>query len=137
MAEQITVETFIKAPIEKIWQYWTEPKHITGWYNASEDWHAPRANNDLKIGGKFNIRMEAKDGSFGFDFEGKYLNITDNELIEYTMEDGRYVKTQFMKENEGYKVTQTFDPENMNSVEMQKAGWQSILDNFAKYVNEK
>lgn len=137
MNNQITVETHIDAPIEKIWSYWNEPEHITHWAFASDDWKAPHASNDVRTGGKFLTRMEAADGSAGFDFEGEYTNVVPNELIEYIMADGRKVKIEFIKEGEGYKVVETFDPENENPVEMQKAGWQAILDNYKKYVLSK
>lgn len=134
---QITVQATIHAPIEKIWAYWNEPKHITEWVFANSDWHAPHAENDLVVGGKFKTRMEAKDGSFGFDFEGVYTNIITNSLIEYTIADGRAVKIEFVTKGDEVEVIETFDPESQNSPEMQKSGWQSILDNFKKYSEEK
>ncbi|MBP6333974.1 MAG: SRPBCC family protein [Bacteroidia bacterium] len=131
---KITVETTVKAPIEKTWMLWTSPEHITKWNNASDDWHTPRAENDLRVGGKFLSRMEAKDGSFGFDFEGVYDQVKINELISYTMGDGRKTMITFVKFGNETKVTETFDAENQNSIEMQRTGWQAILDNFKKYV---
>jgi uncharacterized protein YndB with AHSA1/START domain len=130
----ITVETIVKAPVEKVWKYWGSPEHITKWNSASEDWHTPRAENDLRTGGKFFSRMEAKDGSFGFDFGGIYDEVKTNELISYTMGDGRKVKVSFTANGNETKVTETFDAESTNSVEMQRGGWQAILDNFKKYT---
>jgi uncharacterized protein YndB with AHSA1/START domain len=130
----ITIETTVNAPVEKVWQYWSAPEHITKWCAASEDWHTPRAENDLRTGGKFNSRMEAKDGSFGFDFGGVYDNVKPYEIIDYTMGDGRTVKVRFSKEGDKTKVVETFEPESANPIEMQRGGWQAILDNFKKYV---
>ena len=130
----IMVETTIKAPIEKVWKYWTEPKHITQWYNASDDWHAPNAENDLRMGGKFKTAMAAKDGSAAFDFEGVYTNIREHALIEYTIGDGRKVKIAFSSQGDKTEVIETFETENINSEEMQRSGWQAILDNFKKYT---
>jgi uncharacterized protein YndB with AHSA1/START domain len=130
----ITVENTVKAPVEKVWQFWTSPKHITKWNNASDDWHTPFAENDLRTGGKFLSRMEARDGSFGFDFGGVYDEVKTNELIAYTIGDGRKVKITFLPAGKETKVIETFEAENMNSIEMQRGGWQAILDNFKKYV---
>lgn len=130
----ITVIATINAPIEKVWSYWSEPAHITQWTFASSDWHAPFAENDLKTTGKFKTRMEAKDGSFGFDFEGIYSNVQEYALIEYGLEDGRKVRIAFEEIDGLTKVTETFDPENTNPIEMQRGGWQAILDNFKKYT---
>jgi uncharacterized protein YndB with AHSA1/START domain len=132
----ITVEATVNAPIEKVWKYWTEPQHVKNWNAASVDWHTTRAENDLRVGGNFTFRMEAKDGSFGFDFGGTYDAVRENEYIEYTLGDGRKVKTYFMNENNATKVVETFDAENTHPVEFQKAGWQAILDNFKKYSEE-
>lgn len=129
----ITVKSTISAPIEKIWAYWTEPKHIMNWCNASDDWRAPNATNDLRAGGKFLTRMEAKDGSAGFDFEGVYTIVRKHERIEYKITDGRNVKIEFISKGDKTEVIETFDPENINSPELQKSGWQAILDNFKKY----
>ena len=131
---KITVETTVNAPVEKVWKSWSEPQHIKNWCAASEDWHAPKAENDLRTGGTFITRMEAKDGSFGFDFGGVYDNVKKNELIEYTMGDGRTVHVTFSPSGDQTKIVETFDAEAMNSVEMQKGGWQAILDNFKKYT---
>ena len=131
---KITVETTVNAPIEKVWDYFTQPKHITKWNNASDDWHTPSATNDLKVGGNFVYRMEAKDGSFGFDFGGVYESVDENEYIEYTIGDGRNVKINFTSDGDKTKVVESFEAENKNSIEMQKAGWQNILDSFKKYT---
>lgn len=133
-ATKITVETTVNAPVEKVWKTWSEPQHIKNWCAASEDWHAPKAENDLRTGGTFNTRMEAKDGSFGFDFGGVYDNVKKNELIEYTMGDGRKVHVIFSPSGDQTKIVETFDAESTNPVEMQRGGWQAILDNFKKYT---
>lgn len=130
----ITVESTINAPVEKVWKYWNGPEHIMKWCNPSDDWHAPKAENDLRVGGKFSTRMEAKDGSFGFDFGGVYDEVKTNELIAYTMDDGRTVKIIFNGEGNTTKVTETFEAESQNPVEMQQGGWQAILDNFKKHT---
>jgi len=130
----ITVETLVNTPVGKVWEYWTEPEHITKWSYASEDWHTPHAENDLRPGGKFSSRMEAKDGSFGFDFGGIYDAVKTNEYIEYTIGDGRKVKINFTEEGDKTKIVESFEAENTNPEEMQKAGWQAILNNFKKYV---
>jgi len=131
---KITVETKVKAPVEKVWHAFTEPAHITKWNTPSPDWHTPRAENDLRVGGKFNSRMEAKDGSSGFDFTGTYDEVVPNEKISYTMDDGRKVATTFAQEGESTKITTVFDPETQNPEEVQRGGWQAILDNFKKHV---
>ena len=130
----ITIETTINAPVEKVWKFWTLPEHITKWNNASDDWHTPKAENDLRVGGKFAARMEAKDGSFGFEFGGVYDAVKTNELIEYTLGDGRKVAVHFMADGNETKLSETFEAENTNSIEMQRGGWQAILNNFKKYV---
>ena len=131
---KITVEATVNAPVEKVWKSWNEPEHIKNWCAASQDWHAPKAENDLRTGGTFSTRMEAKDGSFGFDFGGIYDNVKKNELIEYTIGDGRKVQVTFSPSGEQTKIVETFDAETTNSVEMQRGGWQAILDNFKKYT---
>ena len=133
-ATKITVETTVNAPVVKVWKSWSEPEHIKNWCAASQDWHAPKAENDLRTGGTFNTRMEAKDGSFGFDFGGVYDNVKKNELIEYTMGDGRKVHVAFSSSGDQTKIVETFDAVATNSVEMQRGGWQAILDNFKKYT---
>ena len=130
----ITVETRVKVPVEKAWKLWTSPEHIMKWNQASDDWHTTKAENDLKPGGKFLSRMEARDGSFGFDFVGTYDFVKTNELIEYTMGDGRKAKITFSKDGNETRIVTTFEAETVNSVEMQKGGWQAISNNFKKYV---
>lgn len=130
----ITVEATVKAPVEKVWKFWSSPEHITQWNNASDDWHTPYAENDLRVGGKFTSRMEAKDGSFGFDFWGIYDVVVTNERIEYTLGDDRKVKIVFTDQGNATQVTESFEAENENSVELQQSGWQAILDNFRKYT---
>ena len=130
----ITVENTINAPVEKVWEFWTKPEHIIEWCNASDDWHTPRAENDLKVGGKFASRMEAKDGSMGFDFGGVYDAVRTNEYIEYTLGDDRKVKINFSAQGNKTKVVESFEAENTHSIEMQQGGWQAILDNFKKYT---
>ena len=131
---KITIETEISAEKEKVWEYYIEPEHITKWNFASDDWHCTKAVNDLRVGGKFTSRMEAKDGSFGFDFEGIYDEVTENQKIAYTMPDGRQAITAFDLIGNKTKVTTTFNAENENPVDMQRTGWQTILNNFKKYV---
>ncbi len=130
----ITVENTVNAPVEKVWEYWTKPEHITKWNAASDDWHSPWAQNDLRVGGKFAARMEAKDGSFGFDFGGVYDEVRNNEYIEYTLGDDRKVKINFTQEGNKTKVVESFEAESTHSIEMQQGGWQAILDNFKKYT---
>jgi uncharacterized protein YndB with AHSA1/START domain len=130
----ITVENTINSPVEKVWRYWTEPSHITNWNNASDDWHTPWAKNDLRPGGHFSCRMEAKDGSIGFEFGGVYDQVREPEYIAYTMGDGRKVNIHFTPNGNSTKVTESFEAEETNSVELQKGGWQSILDNFKRYT---
>src|SRR4051812_18053700 len=129
----VTVETTIKSPVENVWKFWTDPKHITKWCSASDDWHAPYADNDLRVDGKFKTTMAAKDGSVSFDFEGYYTKVQQNKIIEYTINDGRKVKVVFSGQDNETKLVETFETENENPVEMQRAGWQTILDNFKKY----
>lgn len=131
---QITIETIINAPLAKVWECWSKPEHITKWATASDDWHTPKAENDLRTGGKFLTRMEAKDGSFGFDFEGIYEAVKTNELIAYTMPDGRKVNISFTANGNETKVVETFDPESENPIDMQRNGWQAILNNFKAYT---
>ena len=130
----LTVENTVNAPVEKVWEYWTKPEHIIKWNTPSDDWHTPRAENDLKVGGNFLSRMEAKDGSAGFDFGGVYDAITKNEYIEYTIGDGRKVKITFKSDGNKTKITESFEAENTHSLEMQQGGWQAILDNFKKHT---
>ncbi|MEQ1676641.1 MAG: SRPBCC family protein [Chitinophagaceae bacterium] len=130
----ITVGSTINAPVEKVWEYWTSPAHIVKWNNASDDWHTTKAENDLKEGGSFSSRMEAKDGSFGFDFGGVYDAVRINEYIGYTMGDGRKVTVSFTANRNTTKVVERFEAETTNSIELQQGGWQAILDNFKKYT---
>ncbi|MEO5602703.1 MAG: SRPBCC family protein [Cyclobacteriaceae bacterium] len=130
----ITIETSVNAPIEKVWRFWSEPKHITQWCNASEDWHAPYAENDLQVNGKFKTTMAAKDGSVSFDFEGVYKTVQPNKTIAYTLNDGRNVEIKFSGKGQETRVTETFEPEGTNPIEVQRGGWQSILNNFKKYT---
>ena len=132
--QRITVETTVNASLNTVWDSFTNPTHIIKWYFASDDWHAPFAENDIQTGGKFKTTMAAKDGSFSFDFEGEYSLVKAQEEINYFLADGRTVKINFISEGNTTKVIETFDPENKNLAEMQKAGWQSILDNFKKYT---
>jgi uncharacterized protein YndB with AHSA1/START domain len=130
----ITVQNTVNAPVEKVWETWTKPEHIVKWNYASDDWHSPRAENDLREGGKFSARMEAKDGSLGFDFGGVYNKVKTNEYIEYTMDDGRKVKVNFTAMGNQTRVEESFEAEAVNSIELQKNGWQAILDNYKKYT---
>ena len=132
--ETITVETTIGAPVEKVWSVFHEPEHIVKWGSASDDWHTTKAANDLRAGGTFLYRMEAKDGSAGFDMGGTYDEVIPHELIRYTMGDGRTVRVEFKKEGEGTHIVETFDAERENSIGMQRGGWQAILDNLKKYT---
>lgn len=133
---KIKIEATISADPKKVWQRWTDPQHITKWNFASDDWHCPSATNDLRKGGKFTSRMEAKDKSFGFDFEGTYDEVVDQKKISYVMSDGRKVITDFEKVGDVTKVSTVFDAEDENSAEMQKNGWQAILNNFKNYVEK-
>lgn len=133
----ITIETVVHAPVDKVWEYWTKPEHIMKWNNASEDWTTPSAENDLSAGGKLNWRMEAKDGSFGFDFSGVYDEVKKHELITYTLDDGRKVRITFTPQGEETRVVEVFDAEQSNSIEMQREGWQAILDNFKRHAEQE
>lgn len=133
----LIVEVIVAEPVDKVWQHFTLPEHIIHWSNASEDWHTPHAENDLKVGGKFLSRMEAKDGSFGFDFGGVYDAVEKNKIIEYTLDDKRKVKIEFTEEGAQTTIAEQFEPEYTNTHEMQQSGWQSILNNFKKYVEQQ
>jgi len=133
---RITVQALIKAPVEKVWTYWNEPEHITKWSFASEDWHAPSAKNDLRPGGKLVVRMEAKNGSAGFDFAATYDVVKEHEEIAYTLDDGRKVNITFTPQGNETKVVETFDAEGTYPLEYQQAGWQAILDNFKRYTEQ-
>ena len=143
----IAVETTVNAPIEKVWQYWTEPEHVKQWNNASDDWHTTKASNDLREGGDFSFRMEAKDESAGFDFGGIYTKVLHHKQIKYAMGDGRKVSIEFNEHpstslpagqagsvQAQTHISETFDPESENPREMQQQGWQAIMDNFKKYA---
>jgi uncharacterized protein YndB with AHSA1/START domain len=133
----ITIQALVNAPVEKVWQLWSNPEDIKQWNSASPDWHTPHATNDLRTGGSFTSRMEAKDGSFGFDFGGIYDAVEPHKHIAYTMGDGRQVKVDFNSQDGQTHIVETFDPESQNPVEMQQAGWQSILNNFKSYAESK
>ena len=130
----ITVENTVNAPVEKVWEYWTKPEHITQWNNGSEDWHTPTAENDLRPGGRFVARMEAKEGSMGFDFGGKYDVVTTHKYIEYTIDDDRKVKITFTTVGDTTRIMESFEAESSNTLELQQGGWQAILDSFKKYT---
>lgn len=130
----ITVETIVKVPVEKAWNSWTEPQHITKWCQASDDWHAPYAENDLRVGGKFKTTMAAKDGSFSFDFDGEYSEVKINSLIAYDIADGRKVTIVFTAIGNETEISETFEAETTHPIEMQRSGWQAILNNFKKYT---
>lgn len=132
--KKITVTTTVNAPIEKVWAFWTTPEHIINWNTASEDWHTPFAENDLREGGKFKSTMAAKDGSMRFDFEGVYTLVEKHDKIEYNIADGRAVTILFDDLGDRVKITESFDPENVNPIEMQKGGWQAIMDSFKTYT---
>lgn len=132
--QKITIEATINAPVNKVWDAWTTPEDIIQWNSPSPEWHTPRAQNDLKVGGRFISRMEAKDGSAGFDFGGTYDKVDKNKCMAYTMDDNRTVEVLFDVNGDQTKVTETFEAEEENSLEMQRGGWQAILDNFKKYV---
>lgn len=130
----VTVETNVNAPVEKVWKLWTEPHHIVHWMSGADHWHTTRAENNLVVNGTFVSRMEAKDGSAGFDFSGNYVKIEENKKIEYKIDDGRQVYISFIPTENGTNIRETFETESENSVEMQQHGWQNILDNFKKYA---
>lgn len=132
--EKITVGTTVNAPIEKVWDIWTNPKHIINWSTPSEDWHTTFAENDLKVDGQFKSTMAAKDGSMSFDSEGVYTSVEHHEKIEYRIADGREVTILFDDLGDRVKITESFDPENVNPLEMQKGGWQAIMDSFKNYT---
>lgn len=132
--ESISVQATVQSDINKVWDTWTESKHIRKWNTPSPDWHTTKAENDLKTGGRFSSTMEAKDGSFGFDFAGIYNEVIPNQKIKYTIDDGRKVEIIFKKVGHGVLVTEVFEPETQNTPEMQQQGWQAILNNFKAYV---
>ncbi len=132
--KNVTVRVLVQAPLKDVWEAWTKPEHITKWYFASDDWEAPRAENDVRVGGKFVTAMAARDKSAGFDFEGMYTKVQVHELLEYDIADGRHVRVEFVQSPEGIILTETFEMEQVNSEELQRAGWQAILNNFKKYT---
>ena len=134
MAKSITVQATIHAPVSKVWELWIDPSHIVHWNHASDDWEAPHARNDVQVSGKFNFGMAAKDGSAKFDFEGMYTAVEEHKLIKYTIVGGRKVTVHFVNQSGNTKVIETFEMENENSEELQRNGWQAILNNFKKYV---
>lgn len=133
----ITIEVKVNAPLEEAWKIWTNPKDIINWNFASDDWHCPSATNDVSEGGKFSWRMEAKDGSFGFDFEGTYTKVIPNELLEYDLGDGRPVKVRFGQNGNQTLLTETFQGEDENTLEQQRYGWQCILNNYKACVEKE
>ncbi len=130
----ITVEVLVQAPLQKVWDCWTTPEDICNWNFASDTWHNPRATNNLVVGGSFVYHMAAKDGSFAFDFNGEYEQIVPQSLIVYHIEGGRKVTVHFSSEPDGIRVLETFEPEEVNSLDLQESGWQAILNNFKKYT---
>jgi uncharacterized protein YndB with AHSA1/START domain len=130
----ITIETIVNAGVDTVWKSWTTPSDIIEWNFASDDWCTTRAENDLRVGGKFNSRMEARDGTVGFDFEGTYLSVIHNKQITYSIADGRLVKVDFEEKDGKTKVTESFEAEDVNSADLQRSGWQAILNNFKKYT---
>ncbi|KAA5537101.1 polyketide cyclase [Taibaiella lutea] len=130
----LTINAAINAPVKKVWEMFNDPQHVTKWNNPSPDWHTPKAENDLREGGNFIYRMEAKDGSFGFDFGGTYDEVKPHERIAYTMGDGRKVHATFREEGGVTHIIENFEAETQNTLEVQQTGWQGILDNFKSYV---
>jgi uncharacterized protein YndB with AHSA1/START domain len=130
----ITIETVVHVPLDQAWKVWTEPKHITGWAFASDDWEAPEAENDLRVGGKSKIVMAAKDKSVSFDLIGTYTKVEENHLMEYYLEDDRKVSVLFEEVPDGVHITETFEPESENTTERQREGWNAILENYKKYA---
>ncbi len=130
----IDIEATVNANVKKVWDYYNSPEHITQWNQADPSWHCPSATNDLRVGGKLQSRMEAKDGSFGFDFEGTYDAVDEFKHIDYTIADGRKVSISFEDQGDSTNVAVTFEAEDTNPIEMQKGGWQSILDSFKSYT---
>ena len=130
----ITVETIVQAPVAQVWKFWTNPEDILHWNNASDDWHTTKAENDLQPGGKFLSRMEAKDGIFGFDFWGIYDQIIEYQLIASTLGDERKLTVSFQSLGGKTKIVEGFEAESTNPIELQRAGWQAILDNFKKQI---
>ncbi|NVK44369.1 MAG: SRPBCC domain-containing protein [Oceanospirillaceae bacterium] len=134
--KKITIEATVNSDLQTTWDSYTQPEHITQWNFADDSWHCPWAENDLKVGGKMKSRMEAKDGSFGFDFEGIYDVVEDKQKLVYHLEDGRVVETTFADKGGSVLVTTTFDAETENPIEMQRGGWQMILNNYKKHTEQ-
>ena len=134
---KITVETIVKSKLNQVWDAWNNPADIKQWNSAQDDWHTTDSSVDLREGGKFTARMEARDGSEGFDFEGTYTRIVPRSTIEYQMSDGREVKVEFVERGDGVLVKETFDTENENPAELQRQGWQAILDSFGRHVEAR
>ena len=134
---KITIETLVAASPSKVWDAWNNPEDIKQWNTAQADWHTTKSTVDLREGGKFTSRMEAKDGSFGFDFEGTYTKIVPDKFIQFRMGDGREVTLEFEEREGGVHIKETFDAETENAPDMQRKGWQSILDNFRRHVEAK
>jgi uncharacterized protein YndB with AHSA1/START domain len=134
---KITVETLIRAELDAVWNAWNNPDDIRQWNNAQDDWHTTKSTVDLREGGLFTAQMEARDGSAGFDFEGSYTRIVPGKVIEYRMSDGREVSVEFAERPGGVLVKETFDTESQNPPELQRQGWQAILDNFGRHVEAK
>ena len=134
---KITVETLVKAELSVVWNAWNSPEDIQQWNSASDDWHTTKSAVDLREGGTFSSRMEARDGSEGFDFEGTYTRVVPRSLIEFRMGDSRTVKVEFASTAEGVLLRETFDAESQNSAELQRQGWQAILDRFARHAEAK
>lgn len=134
---KLTVSATVNVPIEKAWEYRTKPEHITQWAFASDTWEAPEAENDVKAGGRFRTRMRAKDGSAQFDFTGKYTAVEDGKSFTYRMDDGRFADVTFEAVDGGTRVTESFEPEGSNTLELQQGGWQAIMDNYKKYAESR
>jgi uncharacterized protein YndB with AHSA1/START domain len=134
---KITVETVVKAPLSKVWDIWNSPADIKEWNAAQDDWHTTESSVDLREGGKFSARMEAKDGSAGFDFEGIYTRVVPKKAIDFRMSDGREVNVEFVERRGAVLIKETFDAETENTAELQRQGWQAILDNFSRHVEAK
>ncbi|HLS86716.1 MAG TPA: SRPBCC family protein [Burkholderiales bacterium] len=134
---KITVETHVKASLQTVWDAWNTPEDIKQWNAASDDWHTTQSRVDLREGGTFSARMEAKDGSMGFDFEGTYTRIVPQRLIEYRLGDDRQVKVEFVELPGEVVVRETFDAEGTHSIEQQREGWQAILDRFARHAEAR
>lgn len=133
----IKIDTLVHAPLDYVWETWNTPSHIIHWNHASDDWHSPKADSNFVEGGRFVYRMEAKDNSFGFDFSGTFVEIVDKKRIVTRLDDDRIVQTEFIQENDGVRIIETFEAEDENSVEMQKEGWYAILNNYKLYTESK